>query len=122
MNIQLTFRDFLVSDSVRAHVENRASKLQERREKLIALKVALEAPHHHHHHGHTYRVRLELIVPGGEIVVASRDGAEGHTDLHVAIDDAFAAAERRLRSHAQLRRGDVKSRNAQTVRRPAQSN
>jgi ribosome-associated translation inhibitor RaiA len=83
--------------------------LLERDDHVVALKVALELPHHHQQHGLTYRVRIEMIVPGGDLVISQRDGEEGHTDLDAAIDDAFRAAERRLREHTRVRRGDVKS-------------
>jgi ribosomal subunit interface protein len=109
MNIQLTFRGFPPSDAIRFHVEERATKLREHDARIVALKVALEAPHRHHHHGHAYRVRIELIVPGSDLVISPRDGAEGHTNLHVAIDDAFTDAERRLREHLRVRRGNVKA-------------
>jgi ribosomal subunit interface protein len=109
MNIQLTFRGFPPSEAVRHHVEDRAAKLLGHDDAVISLRVALEAPHHHHHHGHAYRVRIEVMVPGADIVISPRDGAQGHTDLHAAIDDAFIAAGRRLREHARIRRGIVKS-------------
>ena len=92
MNIQLTFRGFSPSDGVRHHVEDRATKLLGHDDGVISLRVALEAPHHHHHHGHAYRVRIEVMVPGADVAISPRDGAEGHTDLHAAIDDAFIAA------------------------------
>lgn len=109
MNIQITFRDFPPSDFIRDHVENRASKLLAHADRVTSLKVALEAPHHHHTHGHAYRVRLEIVVPGGELVIAQRDGEEGHSDLYAAIDDAFLVAERRVRDRVKIRRGEVKT-------------
>lgn len=109
MNIQITFRDFPTSEFVRTHVENRAAKLLAHADRVTSMKVALEAPHHHQTHGHAYRVRIEIVVPGGELVVTSRDGEESHSDLYVAIDDAFLVAERRLRERVQIRRGEVKT-------------
>jgi ribosome-associated translation inhibitor RaiA len=109
MNIQLTFRDFPPSDAIRSHVEARAGRLLAHVGRVTALKVALESPHHHQAHGHSYRVRIELVVPGGEIVVAPCGDHDGHADLHAAIDDAFTVAERRARDSARVRRGDVKS-------------
>jgi ribosomal subunit interface protein len=111
MNLQITFRDFDSSDSIRAYVEKRAAKLLAHSDRVVALKVALESPHRHHPHGHSYRVRIEIVVPGSDIVVTPRhhEGADGHADLYAAIDEAFDAAGDRLRDHAQIRRGEVKS-------------
>ena len=51
-----------------------------------------------------YGVRIDLTVPGGEIVVDRKTG----DTLLTAIQRAFDAAERQLRRHAQRQRGDVK--------------
>lgn len=104
MTIQLTFRDFPPSDSIREAVERRAEKLLARATNAVTARVTLSAPHHHHHHGHAYRVAIDLVMPGEEIVVSPRDGAPGHENLYAAIDDAFADAERQLREHAHARR------------------
>jgi ribosomal subunit interface protein len=109
MNLQLTFRDFPASEAIRTHVQKHADKLLAHADRTVALKVALESPHHHHQHGNSYRVRIEIVVPGSEIVISPRDGDRGHADLYAAIDDAFGDAERRLREHARIQRGDVKS-------------
>ncbi|MGO8996788.1 MAG: HPF/RaiA family ribosome-associated protein [Polyangiaceae bacterium] len=109
MSVQITFRDFPPSDAIRAHVEKHVEKLASRFETFISFKVVLEAPHHHKHHGHAYRVRIDIVQPGSEIVIAPKDSEEGHSDLYAAIDDAFGGAERRLREAARVRRGEVKS-------------
>lgn len=113
MPIQLTFRDFPPSDAIRAYVEKRADKVLERyRPIIIALKVVLDSPHHHHQHGSSFRVRIDIVTPGSELVVSPRDGAEGHTDLYAAIDDAFDDVERRLREQARIRREELRAREA----------
>ena len=112
MTIQITFRDFPPSDSIRAYVEKRAGKLLARYEPIIALKVALEAPHHHQQHGSPYRVRIDIVTAGSEIVVAPRDGGGRHADLYAAIDEAFDDAVRRLRDYTQIRRRETKTHEA----------
>lgn len=109
MSIQLTFRDFSSSEPIRAYVEKRAAKLLAHLERVVATRVTLAAPHRHHHHGHAYRVSIEVLLPGREIVISPRDGASGHADLYAAIDDAFEDAERQLREHGRMRRGEMKS-------------
>jgi ribosomal subunit interface protein len=109
MNLSITFRDFPPSDAIRGYVERRAAKALAHAERLISARVTLDAPHHHHSHGHAYRVAIDIVVPGIEVVVSPRDGASGHADLYAAIDDAFDDAERQLREKTRIRRGDVKS-------------
>ena len=59
--------------------------------------------------GGVYHVRVDLTVPGREIVV-SRDPAENHAheDVYVAIRDAFDATRRQLEDHVREIRADVK--------------
>jgi cold shock CspA family protein len=70
----------------------------------------LESPHRHQKKGRIYGVRLEVMVPGSDIVVSREPTLnEAHTDVNVAIRDAFAAAARQLEDHTRRRRGYVKA-------------
>jgi len=62
-------------------------------------------PHKHHQQGKQFNVRIDIGVPGSEIVV-NRDHAE---DVYVALRDAFDAAKRQLEDYARKMRGDVKT-------------
>jgi cold shock CspA family protein len=64
----------------------------------------VEVPHRSQRKGVAYNVRIDLTVPGNEVVVKR----EPDKDLHVAIVNAFETAERQLKSHARKQRGDVK--------------
>jgi cold shock CspA family protein len=70
----------------------------------------VERPHRQHHKGTLFHVRIDLRVPGRELVV-NRDPTEhhAHEDVYVAIRDAFDAARRQLEDHAREMRGGVKS-------------
>lgn len=50
-------------------------------------------------------MRVDVTVPGGEIVVKR----EPNEDIYVSIRDAFDAAQRQLKSRAKVRRGEVKT-------------
>ncbi|RME15254.1 MAG: 30S ribosomal protein S30, partial [Bdellovibrio sp.] len=57
-------------------------------------------PHHHHHQGRVYHVEIKLKVPNKEIVVSKEpEKNEAHTDVYVAIRDAFNALKRQLEKH-----------------------
>ena len=52
-----------------------------------------------------YRVRIDVSVPGNEIVVdRNPDAGRGHEDAYAAIDDAFSLAVRRLGEHSERAR------------------
>lgn len=109
--LQVTFRHMPPSKAVEATVREKAAKLDLFYNRIMGCRVLVEAPHRHHRRGKLYHVRIDMTVPGGELVVnrePSRHAA--HKDLYVAIRDAFDAARRKLQDHARRQRGHVKSR------------
>jgi ribosomal subunit interface protein len=108
--IQITFRNLERSPAIEAKVLERAAKLDEFYERIMSCRVVIEELHRHHRHGNHYQVRVDLTVPGGELV-ATREPDEHHayTDVYVAIRDAFDAIRRQLEDYARRQRSDVKS-------------
>jgi len=111
--VQITFRYMEPSPAIDTKIRERAAKLDRYYHRIMGCRVVVEAPHRHHHQGKLYHVRVDLTVPGGELVV-SREPAEhhAHEDVYVAIRDAFNAAQRRLEDYGQRQRGDLKSHEA----------
>jgi ribosomal subunit interface protein len=98
--VQVTFRNMRPSDAVEANVREKAGKLERHFERVVSCRVVVEAPHRRQTKGKLYNVRIDIGVPGKEIVV---------NHAGVAIRDAFNAAARRLEDHARKIRGEVKS-------------
>ncbi len=142
--LQITFRHMPPSPAIEENIREKAAKLDELHDGIMGCRVAVEAPHRHHHKGKAYVVRIDLTVPGGELVInrepkrlvaKKANGAEepdkdfaelhepskhaAHEDLYVAIRDAFNAAGRKLQDHARRRRGQVKVHEPQPVARIA---
>lgn len=107
--LKISFRGMPSSDAVEAQVRARVAELERFYHRLTGCRVVVEAPHRRHHQGKLYHVRIDLTVPGEELVV-SREPAEhhAHEDVYVAIRDAFDAARRRVEDHARRERGNVK--------------
>jgi cold shock CspA family protein len=107
---QITFRNMSSSPAVEADVRRRIAWLERFHPAIVGCHVAVEAPQKRHKQGGLFRVRIEVTVPGGEIVV-SRAPPEhaSHADVYVATRDAFRAARRELADRARLIRGDVKA-------------
>jgi ribosomal subunit interface protein len=91
-----------------AHVERRAAKLDTFFDRILKCHVVVEAPHRHAKHGQRFHVRIDLHVPGKELVV-SKNPEEAKEDAHSAIDEAFADAERVLEEHSRLIQVDTKT-------------
>jgi cold shock CspA family protein len=107
--LQITFRYMEPSETVEAKIRERAEKLDRYYDRIMGCRVVVEAPHRHHHQGKLFHVRIDLTVPGGELVV-SREPAQhhAHEDIYVALRDAFNAAQRRLEDYARKQRGTLK--------------
>jgi ribosomal subunit interface protein len=103
--LQITIRDVEHSDALEAHIREKAGKLDEFFSHIMSCRVVVEMPHKHHQQGKNFTVRIDIGVPGNEIVV-NRDHAE---DVYVALRDAFDAAKRQLEDYARKIRGDVKT-------------
>jgi cold shock CspA family protein len=131
--LQITFRDMAPSPAIESNVREKAAKLDDLYPGIMGCRVTIEAPHRHHHKGKAYSVRIDMTVPGAELVVTrtpkrlaaarlnrteepDKDFTEvhepskhaAHEDIYVAIRDAFNAAGRKLQDHARRRRGKVK--------------
>lgn len=119
--LELTFHNMDTSPYVEADVREKAEKLTRYFDRIVGCRVVVDAPHRHHRRGQLYDVRIDITVPGDEIVVTHQGPKDhAHEDVYVAVRDAFDAAYRRLEDHARKVRGDVKTHDAPlhgTVRR-----
>jgi cold shock CspA family protein/ribosome-associated translation inhibitor RaiA len=131
--LKITFRDMPPSKAIEDNIREKANKLDSLYNDIMGCRVTVEAPHRHHHKGKAYVVRIDMTVPGGELVVnrepqrlvaARAAHAEelektlaenhepskhaAHEDVYVAIRDAFNAAGRKLQDYARRRRGKIK--------------
>jgi ribosomal subunit interface protein len=109
--VQITFRGIKASPAIEEYVRRRAAKLETFSDRITRCRVAVESPHHRHKHGEPHRVRVEVTVPGANLVVGDRPSpAPARQDLYAVIDDAFDDAGRVLQDHMQRLRGDIKVR------------
>ena len=103
--LQITIRDMEHSDALEAHIRDKAQKLDEFFDHIMSCRVVVETPHKHHHQGKQFNVRIDIGVPGSEIVV----NHDHHEDVYVALRDAFDAAKRQLEDYARKIRSDIKT-------------
>jgi cold shock CspA family protein/ribosome-associated translation inhibitor RaiA len=108
-------------------IREEAAKLDEFYTHIMSCRVVVEFPSRRHRWGSRYHVRIDLTIPGGELVVKHEPSLhssfqrthEGkvvkhlevnapHKELRQAIDDSFNEMRRRLQDYARRQRGDVK--------------
>ncbi len=103
---QISFRGMEPSPAVDERIRERVARLERIHDRITRCSVTVSAPHQHQHKGKLYDVRVDVRVPGGE-VVATLEGSQNHAheDVYVAIRDVFDVAERRLEELARKHRG-----------------
>ena len=108
--LQITFRGLQHSDAVETKIKEKMVKLEQYCDDITSCRVLVESPHKHNTQGRLYHVRLDISVPGKEIVVKhdSNDKRE-HEDIYVTLRDAFEAARRQLKEYNQRNHKQVKA-------------
>lgn len=106
--LQITFRDMDSSPAIEDRIRAKAEKFDRFYERVIGCRAVVESTQRHKHQGKLYNVRIDLTVPGAEIVATKQE----HEDVYAAIGDAFDAAFRQLEDYARKQRGEVKVREA----------
>jgi len=108
--LQVSFRNTPPSPAVEADIREKAAKLEAFSDRITSVRVLVETPHRQHRQGKLFHVRIDVRVPGRELVVR-REPAEhrAHEDVHVAVRDAFDAAKRQLEDYVRETRGNVKT-------------
>lgn len=105
LQLEIKRGDLPLTGETEEYIRERASRLDAYYEAILTCRVMLEAPLGHHRKGGPYDVRIDLDVPGSVIAVTKQRGEE----LHGAIREAFAAAQRQLEDYARRQRGQVKA-------------
>lgn len=107
--LQITFRHMDHSDAMEAKVREKAEKLDKFADHIMSCRVVIDLEHKHHHQGKLYSVKLDITVPGKEIVIDRHsEQHHAHEDPYVAVRDAFDAAKRQLEDYVRKQRGKVK--------------
>jgi ribosomal subunit interface protein len=109
--LQITFRDIEHSDAIEAHIRDKAAKLETFFDSIMSCRVVVEMPHQHKTQGKVFNIRIDIGVPGSEIVI-NRDN---HEDVYVALRDGFEAAKRKLKDYAHRLRGETKSHDTEYI-------
>lgn len=106
--LQITFRHMETAEALEAYIRERVDELDHFFDRIISCRVAVEPQNARHHKGNLFRVRVDLNVPGREIVAGYDTADRAHEDAHVAARDSFDAVRRRLEDYVRERRSEVK--------------
>lgn len=103
---QVSFDDIPIDEAVRDAALEHIEHLETFYDQITGCHVVIAQPHRHHREGRLYSVRVDIRVPGGEIIVNRNHHLDhAHEDVFLAMRDSFAAARRRLEDHVRRLRG-----------------
>jgi ribosomal subunit interface protein len=105
--VQITIRDIPISPAVETHIRKKAQKLNQYYDRISSCRIVVELETKNKHQGKLYNVRIDLTVPGKELVTTRKNDE----DLYIAIRNAFDAMGRQLEDHSRKRHGRVKTHN-----------
>ncbi len=108
--LQISFHNVRHDVQIESLIRVGAEWLENFDDRIVSCRVVVDQPHKHHKEGNLYQIRIDLKVPGREIVVKRESSRHGEAnDLDVAIRDAFDEARRQLEDHTRRQRGEVKA-------------
>lgn len=93
--VEITFRGVPQSAALERYIGEQARALDRQCDLVQVCQVAVEALRQHGRQGARFAVRLNITLPGTEVVVNREHGA----DVYIALRDAFAAAGLQLNDH-----------------------
>ena len=103
--LQIAVRNLPRSPALEERVREGVAKLEEFHPRIVSCRVAIEKSGMHRRHGGQFEVRIDVRVPGEEIV-ANRAHGE---DVYVAVRDAMNAVRHQLQETARNVRGEDKT-------------
>lgn len=102
--IQIATRNISLAPLEEEAIRREAMKLENFADRITSCRVLVETPHRRGNEGVQYLVRIDLTLPGGELVVRRQPQEQ----LRSALQDAFDVAKRQVRDFIGRRRGVVK--------------
>jgi cold shock CspA family protein/ribosome-associated translation inhibitor RaiA len=107
---EIAFRNVERTPAVDAAIEEGIAQLDQIHDRLTSCRIAVELPHRRHRQGNLYRIRIDLTLPGAEIVVSRQPPEDtSNEDVVAAIVEAFDTVRGRLLEHERKRRTAMKN-------------
>lgn len=99
------------SEAIENDIRKKVEKLHLYNDHIMSCRIVINMVQKHKHQGKEYLSRIDLKIPGAELVV----NKHRHEDVYVAIRNAFNALQRQLKSQNRIRHGIVKTHEAKLL-------
>ena len=102
--LHIQFHGMAASEALEGNVREHVSKLEQLSADIISCRVTIDLAQKHQNQGRPISVRIDLTLPGQELVV----NRVQNEDAYVALRDAFDGMKRQLDDVVRRRRAQVK--------------
>ena len=102
--VQIQFLGAPPTEALEALARQHVQKLESLATDIMACRVVIELLQKHQNQGRPFGVRIDLTLPGKELVVSRVQ----NEDAYVALREAFDSMKRQLEDTVRVRRGQVK--------------
>jgi ribosomal subunit interface protein len=116
--LEITFHGIERSEAVEARVKEKFKRIEAHFERITHARVVIEAPQRRTPLPKFFHIRIDIGIPGHKPIVVKHepDADHAHTDVMLAVRDAFSAAQRQLDDLSD--RLDKQARHEKVRRRP----
>jgi cold shock CspA family protein/ribosome-associated translation inhibitor RaiA len=108
--LEIVFRGVEKTPYLEDLIRKKCAKLERLCDTIIRCRVGVESAQEHQQSGQPFRVRIDLTIPPGHELAATREESEGdiHNALPTVLRDAFDAIERQVKKRVEQQRGETK--------------
>ena len=108
--LQIAFHHLPHSRVVERAIQAACDRLEAAHDRITSCRVIVDQPHHHHKEGNLFQVRIDLKMPGAELVVKRETaGSIADGELSLVIQEAFEDMQAQIEEFVNRRRGFVKT-------------
>ena len=108
--LQISFHNLPHSRVIEHAIQEAASRLEGIHDRITSCRVIVDQPHRHHKEGNPFQIRIDLKMPGAELVVKRQPPESlAYGDLSTVIQEAFDEMEHQIEEFVNRRRGFVKT-------------
>jgi len=117
--LEISFHGLERSEAVEERVRAKFQRIESHFERITHARVVIEAPQRRTPLPKFFHVRIDIAIPGHKPILVRHepDADHAHTDVMLALRDAFNAAQRQVDELAS--RLEKPARHEQARRRPA---
>jgi ribosomal subunit interface protein len=109
IQVKIDYKNMSQSDALNEVINENIEKLEKIFDRITTCHVVVSLPHRSHVHGKVFHVHIDLHIPGNNIVITREpEKDDSHDDVYFAVREAFKVAKRKLQTHVDKMRDDVK--------------